>query len=321
MKLPKYRYYLYAMIFSAANTSMAGFFTKEPPADFLVLEACGGYSTYSCTLKEFSEKAFIKSFSRSWDDDGSGGWILLLKGNDKASGKDIRVTLTFEEVENEKGKFANPTRINSSGQDIPSGMIPNFYIPMAEKAGQATGRKWKAHSNTRKKDPKVVEAERQTKAQMDELDAIQVRDTKVMEAQEAKRNKEIEESQRKRAAAEKKQDSDIFSSIPGRYLNRNGMPGETIISGTGNPLTLAFIKPECSFSGKPVSVTFDSYRSLSVGKLVEGACKVTYLFQRVKIGDQDDDSVQVDAVDGNCSSLCKNADMNLLGDYRKKHGG
>ena len=314
---------LWALILTSLvnGSAYAGWFGDgNPPKEFLELETCGAYSKYSCSLAEFSRNAFPSNFTRSWSKDGNGNWVLILKGTDVASGKNARITFTFEKIQNEKGLFANPVRINNDGQDIPDSYIQSLYIPMAERAGQSNGKMWKPIGNG-KKSANQIEAEKQNKSNTDQIDAMQREAVERSQKEEAEQV--VVENKRKNeiAAKNKKDESDISDGIVGHYVNRNGKAyGEINVSRkTTNIYLFSFTRSECKFEDKPVEVKYESYRGVSVGALKDGDCTLNLTFQHITLGGQNDDAVAIDTTIGNCNNLCRNPDMYLNGDYRKKH--
>ena len=127
-----------------SSLGQAGTAQTTPPVEFMNLETCSSYSKYSCSLSEFSKRAFPSNFVRSWDQDGSGNWIFVLKGLDKVSGETSRIGIVFGKVKNDKGTFIDPIRVNIDGKELPAGSIPNFYVPIVEQTGREIGSIYKS---------------------------------------------------------------------------------------------------------------------------------------------------------------------------------
>lgn len=113
--------------------------STEPPGDFGTLEICSRYSQYSCTLQEFSQKAFMDGAHVTWEKNEK-TWILKASLRDKLTGKPSQVAIEFARVSSESGPLADVVRMAVNHDAISDALVPNFMTPFAEVAGQKTGR-------------------------------------------------------------------------------------------------------------------------------------------------------------------------------------
>lgn len=114
-----------------------------PPKAFLSQEICASYSMSSCTVEEFAKYSFPKlEKSITWEKLDKDNWVLIVKGRNKVSDKNVNARLELKKMRSLDGTrdLIGLNSFFSDGKQYPKPYIPGLMQGIIKDVHEKVGR-------------------------------------------------------------------------------------------------------------------------------------------------------------------------------------